>query len=193
MKNPFAYQIENKTYTSAQIALQQALIALLLSKKLEQISVKALCERAAVARSTFYAYYENTSDLLNETENWFINELAKLDKNLTDQTHYQKPDDFAYFANLLDFVQANQQLLTALLIKNYDHRLVAQWKRAIKNNLFQRIKPAQLTVKDELLFEITASEVISAFIFYLNHLDEIDEQTVLPIIAEQLTILEKQF
>jgi AcrR family transcriptional regulator len=105
MKNPFAYQIEEKSYTSAQIALRQALIALLLNKKLEQISVKALCEQAAVARSTFYAYYENTSDLLAETENWFIGSLAKLDQKLTDAKNYQKPDDFNYFANLLAFVQ----------------------------------------------------------------------------------------
>lgn len=47
-------------YTRA--AMQDALIELLRDQALGDITVKALCERADVNRSTFYAHYSNIEE-----------------------------------------------------------------------------------------------------------------------------------
>lgn len=47
--------------------MDEALLALLLEKEFEYITVKDVCVRAGVNRSTFYLHYENTVDLLEET------------------------------------------------------------------------------------------------------------------------------
>lgn len=46
--------------------MDEALLSLLLEKDFEYITVKDVCARAGVNRSTFYLHYENTADLLAE-------------------------------------------------------------------------------------------------------------------------------
>lgn len=47
--------------------MDNALIELLDKKAFEDITVKELCEKAGVNRSTFYLHYENLSELLEES------------------------------------------------------------------------------------------------------------------------------
>jgi AcrR family transcriptional regulator len=57
---------ESKYFNTAQL-MNQALIQLLEYKDLEYISVKEICEKAGVNRSTFYLHYETISDLVEES------------------------------------------------------------------------------------------------------------------------------
>ncbi len=57
---------ESKYFNTA-LRMDEALLALLEEKDLEYITVKELCHRAGVNRSTFYLHYETISDLVNET------------------------------------------------------------------------------------------------------------------------------
>ncbi len=54
-------------YFNTAIRMDKALIELLEKKDFEYITIKEICEKAEVNRSTFYLHYENTSDLLAET------------------------------------------------------------------------------------------------------------------------------
>lgn len=56
---------ESKYFNTA-VCMNEALIALLEVKDLEYITVKEICEKAGVNRSTFYLHYETIADLLNE-------------------------------------------------------------------------------------------------------------------------------
>lgn len=47
--------------------MNEAFLELLDEKDFEFITIRELCQRAKVNRSTFYLHYENLSDLLNET------------------------------------------------------------------------------------------------------------------------------
>ena len=47
--------------------MSQALVSLLEVKEFDYITVKELCQKAGVNRSTFYLHYETTMDLLSET------------------------------------------------------------------------------------------------------------------------------
>ena len=57
---------ESKYFNTA-VRMDEALIALMQKKEFEYITVKELCDKAGVNRSTFYLHYENMSDLLEET------------------------------------------------------------------------------------------------------------------------------
>lgn len=57
---------ESKYYNTA-LLMNQALVELLNKKDYEFITVKEICERAGVNRSTFYLHYETINDLLEET------------------------------------------------------------------------------------------------------------------------------
>ena len=56
---------ESKYFHTA-LCMDEALIALLERKDLEYITVKEICEKAGVNRSTFYLHYETIADLANE-------------------------------------------------------------------------------------------------------------------------------
>lgn len=57
---------ESKYYNTA-VLMDQALLALLEKKDYDFITVKEICEKAGVNRSTFYLHYESIGDLLEES------------------------------------------------------------------------------------------------------------------------------
>lgn len=66
-------------------AMQDALICLMDDRPLSAITVKALCERADVNRSTFYAHYKSIEELLADIEDETIVWVtAALDQLLAD-------------------------------------------------------------------------------------------------------------
>ena len=54
-------------YFNTALRMDEALLALLEEKDLEYITVKEICHRAGVNRSTFYLHYETIADLVDET------------------------------------------------------------------------------------------------------------------------------
>lgn len=63
-------------------AMQDALVELLADKPISRITVKELCERADVNRSTFYDHYANLNELLRDIEDdaieWVTGALEQL-------------------------------------------------------------------------------------------------------------------
>ena len=65
--------------------MHRALFRLLEKKGLQEISIVELCAEAGVNRSTFYAHYTNTYDLLREAYNDRFEEFfASYDQTIDD-------------------------------------------------------------------------------------------------------------
>lgn len=75
--NPYEDMLEftPAAFTEAQRALQRAVLILNEEMEVCQISVKMLCAKANVARSTFYTYYEVVDDIMQEIEDELITQL----------------------------------------------------------------------------------------------------------------------
>lgn len=190
MNNPYLVQINQIKLTSVQKSLQKFLLCLLKQQDLQEISVRSLCEKAQVARSSFYAHYDNTDELLIEIENQLVSRISDLDHDIIDSDR-KEADDFTYFSEIIDFIEQKSDELTTLLIRNYNHRLVKKWKKAIKSHLWVRLRLDKTTPKQELIFEMLASEVISAFIFYLKEPNSVKKEDIYEIVAERLKELSK--
>lgn len=65
---------ESKYFNTA-CSMDKAFIELLEIKDFEYITVKEICERAGVNRSTFYLHYETIADLLEETTEYILNDF----------------------------------------------------------------------------------------------------------------------
>ena len=65
---------ESKYFHTA-VRMDEALIALLEEKPFAYITIKEICEKAQVNRSTFYLHYENTTDLLEEASRYLLDEF----------------------------------------------------------------------------------------------------------------------
>lgn len=74
---------ESKYFNTA-LLMDEALIQLLEVKDYEYITVKEICEKAGVNRSTFYLHYETVNDLLSEClENIKKRFLIRMQRSLT--------------------------------------------------------------------------------------------------------------
>lgn len=65
---------ESKYFNTARL-MDQALLALLEKKNYEFITVKEICEKAGVHRSTFYLHYETINDLLAESVEYTVEKM----------------------------------------------------------------------------------------------------------------------
>lgn len=62
---------ESKYYNTACL-MDDALLLLIEKKDFKYITVKEICDKAGVNRSTFYLHYETMTDLLEETSQYVL-------------------------------------------------------------------------------------------------------------------------
>ncbi len=115
---------ESKYFNTA-IKMDDAFLELLEKKDFEFITVKEICEKAGVNRSTFYLHYETLDDLLTECNEYIVNKfIHSLGKDqLTRHDLRSKPVeelDFVtpeYLLPWLDFIKKNKRLFSTYLNK----------------------------------------------------------------------------
>ena len=112
---------ESKYLNTARL-MDQALLLLLEKKKFEYITIKEVCEKAGVNRSTFYLHYENLGDLLLESIDYIT---AQMWKQFDSQTAIRKSDITTipveqlklftpqYLIPFLNFVKDNKKVFIA--------------------------------------------------------------------------------
>ena len=114
---------ESKYFNTA-IKMDEALIALLEKKSFEYISIKEICDKAGVNRSTFYLHYENTLDLLKEATKHILDSFLtyftvntksiayRFDACELNELVFITPE---YITPYLTFVKDNQRLFKTTL------------------------------------------------------------------------------
>ncbi len=72
-------------------AIRSAMIECLQTTPVEKVTVKSICERADINRSTFYVYYQDQMVLYQQLENEFLDRLEKEMFNLhSNATKYEE-------------------------------------------------------------------------------------------------------
>ena len=157
---------ESKYFNTA-VRFDNALLYLLEKKPFEYITIREICETAEVNRSTFYLHYENTSDLLNETIGYMIDQFTSYftvdtesvttkftDCELQDLKFIKDKYLFPY----LSFIKENQRVFTAVLSRpaDFDSNVIFQ---RLFDNIFAPILDRFNYPKDEQNY---------VMMFYLN-------------------------
>ena len=116
---------ESKYFNTA-LLMDEALIKLLEVKDFEYITVKEICAKAGVNRSTFYLHYETIADLLTETMEYYNEQFLK--------QFSVTPDQFIpsiHSAPLNELVLINSEYLRPYLSFIKEHKSV--YRAAFKN------------------------------------------------------------
>ncbi len=156
---------ESKYYNTA-VKMDEAFLELLHKKEFEYITVKEICEKAKVNRSTFYLHYETVNDLLLETED-YINEkflsyfqgteAEKIEVNVLEDgdLNFIKPK---YLIPWLNFVKDNKKLFKTV---------IKRFKTFSFANSFKKISSTIITpVLERLIPEKEERKYI--FVFYAD-------------------------
>lgn len=157
---------ESKYYNTA-ILMDRALIELLAVKDIAYISVKEICEKAGVNRSTFYLHYETIGDLLEEAMEYTERQFEVAFKEVA-ENHYHDPTE----APLTDLVFISDTYLKPYLRFVYDHRAVYKASDRCPGtmNVGSRYTRLKKDILDPVMsrFNISERERKYWYAFYIN-------------------------
>ena len=120
----------NRRSEATKNKIKQTLIDMLHTQDINKITVQALCEKAAINRSTFYNHYESPLAVLSNIEYEFVSKLENylageicLDCNRENLTNM--------ISKILEFIQANKNICFLLTVPSLRH--------IFKQNIFREI------------------------------------------------------
>ena len=87
--------------------MKDAMIALLLENKFEDISIKDITDRAGLHRSTFYAYYTCKHDIIDEIQKDLVDSLPVFQSS-------RKEDMLSSFSSFVEFIKRNVSVVIAI-------------------------------------------------------------------------------
>lgn len=131
-----ANKLESKYFNTARL-MDEALIALLEEKDFEYITVKEICEKAGVNRSTFYLHYETLDDLVREAMEMvnerFVSYFPQEPDILTGEISDRSLEGLVfitgeYLKPYLQFTRDNKNIYRATLRNPSGMRVEAQYK-----------------------------------------------------------------
>lgn len=188
--NPYKYitNIKEKSYTDAQKALQKGLIELNQNYEIHDISIKELCKSAHVARSTFYAYYNNVIELQEDIENDLVYNLLKLNDDFRNSA-IKSEEDLEFFKNTYNYILENKQIFYTFLITNPNVRFIEKWKEAIKYHFWECLFCNGNSRNDKFVLELISTQAVTGFAFWLKNPYDVNMKDVNEIIIQTLNIL----
>lgn len=159
---------ESKYFATA-VRMDKAFLELLEKKDFAYITVKEICEKAGVNRSTFYLHYETVNDLLEESTRYIIDQfkeamphdteefLTKLQTRPIDELYLITPE---YLSPYLNYIKDHKRLFRTTL----EHASVLGMNDAY-NSLNQHVLIPILN-----RFNVLPSEQKYIIPFYINGL-----------------------
>ncbi|MBO5170177.1 MAG: TetR/AcrR family transcriptional regulator [Oscillospiraceae bacterium] len=113
-----------RKYFATAARMDQAFLELLEKKDFAYITVKEICEKAGVNRSTFYLHYETINDLLAESTRYIIDQfiaamphdtaafMAKLQSRPLEELYLITPE---YLAPYLNYIKEHRRIFRTTL------------------------------------------------------------------------------
>jgi AcrR family transcriptional regulator len=143
---------------------QESLVELMTDKPILNISIKELCARAGLSRSTFYTYYKDQYDLLRQIEEQATNGMNRIvEECLASPTGKGKisPAKFeGMVQEMLKYVAENNDSMQVLLSKNGDSNFQ---KRFFRDNIENLRKLMELKGK-----EVPDEEILMCYSIFMT-------------------------
>ena len=133
--------------------LFDSLLKLMKNKNFEKIKISDICEESLINRSTFYAHYEDKYELLMELfEEQKIALLKKLENN--ENTIFSKEYIMELLNILIDHIDENREMYSAILTNNRDGILIDFLIDAIERDVSDRLKNNNEIIDSNLPLDI---------------------------------------
>ncbi|WP_188205576.1 TetR/AcrR family transcriptional regulator [Alkalibacillus aidingensis] len=104
-----------KKYT--RMMLKESLISLLTNQSISKITVKEICARADINRSTFYTHYHDQYDLLAKIEEEII---ADLNNYLSSYNFTGEQESIQMTEKLIEYITSKKEIFQVLLNDHVD-------------------------------------------------------------------------
>lgn len=184
------HNIEERT-TTTDYKLKQAFIELYKTKPVDCISVKEITTLAGLNRGTFYIYYQNVHDLLNEIEYELISDMKKLTESLPYKIITNDPDSTAkLIAPLFAYIKEKQPYFTALLgeysLPSFRSNFISLMKTNISKKF--KIEGKNFGTTEDYILEYFASANIGIITYWIESGMKISSQEILTLLGKLLCV-----
>lgn len=169
-------------------SIQTSFMALYEKQKFEKITVKELCANTPVARTTFYAYYNNTDDVKNEIEDRIIDGLRQVTDTIS-QGNIPEMDFIKFLDATQAYIEANWTWIYAFMVTQVNQRFIDKWKAAICDNFKKRYPQKQSIRNYDLISEVVASATMGAYIYWMKFPDKVKKEDMKEVIKNALDSL----
>ncbi|MDE7284966.1 MAG: hypothetical protein K2N85_15495 [Lachnospiraceae bacterium] len=167
-------------------AIQEEFIKIYSQKEYNNITIKELCNRTPVARTTFYSYYQNIDDLKTDIETDLLNKIhdITLRFEISDLSFIDLHDFLKY---TMMFIENNRSVIYAFLITQPNIRFINLWKEDIKKHFRLHYPQKENCHNYELLEELISSSAIRCYCYWLQHPKEIDDEKLFELAQATIT------
>lgn len=131
MKNTDARIVNSKKF------LKQALITLLEEKKISEIKVVMLCERAEINRATFYSHYKNVYQLFNEIIEDYFDSVCSFIFKINDTNASQTKKEM--FKDFISYVDSNSSLFMMIFENSNNFEFSSNQYKALQQKIYEKI------------------------------------------------------
>lgn len=129
---------EDRRVRKTKKALTEALAELLLTKPLNNISVREISDIADINRGTFYLHYRDVYDMVEKLQNEMFEEFNRIVDNF--EANQSQDKLFPLLAELFNLLKENENLAKVLIGKNGDAAFVDKLKQVIREKCFTDAK-----------------------------------------------------
>lgn len=160
-----------------QTAIINATIELIATTPINKLTIKEICSKANISRSTFYLHYYDAVDVLEELYNSIILKFGRIvDKyDFVEILHNPIP----FLQDIFDYIRSGYNVFNMLLRNDYDSNLTSRIKSLLQKNIMQN---NYYRFSDRKKFEYSINFLISGLVETIcDNLQDIvsDRQTLL--------------
>lgn len=117
--------------------LKEALISLLEEKKLSEIKVVTLCQRAQINRATFYSHYKNVSSVFYEIMEEYLNNVCSFIYKISDNK--ASLNKIEMFGDFIKYIDKNSNLFIMIFENSNNFEFSGEEYKALQQRVYKRI------------------------------------------------------
>ena len=177
----------NRPY-SRKLQIQKAFMARYLHDDITDISVSDICSDIGLSRTSFYHYYSDIFNVLEETEDEIIDHLSDLNREFyTIDMHSDTDMIYKKMLPTLSYIKENANYFKAFLRHRDTDNFHIRWAGIIKADWLKRYNAGGRSVSNiDVILTLTAAAIIGLYEHWFYHLDEFSEREIFDGIYEVL-------
>lgn len=152
------------------------------TKKIEKITIKDITEKAGYNRSTFYQYFKDVYDVLDQIELALLPDISKDFLNGSDKF---TPDQLV--SNITKTFQRNSKYLSVLLGDHGDPQFALKMKSIILPIMHQLVAVDFESKHFRYIFEYYFSALIGVLTYWVNNDKQLSTEELTTLLMEILS------